>query len=82
MSLYLQGFNRIFNNIADISIDVPNAYTLLESCATECHREGIIDSKILKDVPQRYAIILNSLYAFYKDVLFYFNVYSNEMLCV
>ncbi|GFS07527.1 programmed cell death protein 4 [Elysia marginata] len=48
-----QGFRRIFDNMADICLDVPNAYTLLDKFATLCHREGIINTAILNDVPQR-----------------------------
>lgn len=48
-----QGFRRIFENMADICLDVPNAYTLLDKFATICHRDGIIGINILNDVPQR-----------------------------
>ncbi|GFO14546.1 programmed cell death protein 4 [Plakobranchus ocellatus] len=48
-----QGFRRIFDNMADICLDVPNAYTLLDKFATLCHRDGIITTSILNDVPQR-----------------------------
>lgn len=48
-----QGFMRIFENIGDIVLDVPNAYSLLEKFATLCHKEKIIDDALLEKVPQR-----------------------------
>uniref|UniRef100_A0A0B6YPD9 Programmed cell death protein 4 n=1 Tax=Arion vulgaris TaxID=1028688 RepID=A0A0B6YPD9_9EUPU len=50
---FSQGFKRIFDSMTDICLDVPNAYTLLDKFATACHREGIINTDILHDVPQR-----------------------------
>uniref|UniRef100_A0A0B7A9Z6 Programmed cell death protein 4 n=1 Tax=Arion vulgaris TaxID=1028688 RepID=A0A0B7A9Z6_9EUPU len=50
---FTQGFQRIFDNMTDICLDVPNAYLLLDKFATLCHRDGIISSDILNDVPQR-----------------------------
>ncbi|XP_012934644.1 programmed cell death protein 4 [Aplysia californica] len=48
-----QGFQRIFDNIADICLDVPNAYSILDKFATLCHKEKIIDDALLQKVPQR-----------------------------
>lgn len=49
----LQGFNRVFDNMPDICLDVPNAYTLLEEFITVCQKEDFLPESILKDMPQR-----------------------------
>lgn len=48
-----KGFERIFDGISDICLDVPNAYTLLDNFATLCHKENIVDNALLLKVPQR-----------------------------
>ncbi|KAK7109895.1 programmed cell death protein 4-like [Littorina saxatilis] len=47
------GFNRVFDNMPDICLDVPNAYTLLEEFITVCQKEDFLPESILKDMPQR-----------------------------
>lgn len=48
-----KGFVRIYNNVHDIVLDVPNAYTILEKLATLCHEQKIISEDLFKNVPQR-----------------------------
>ena len=54
---------RVYDNIGDISLDVPNAYALMEKFAMLCNKEGFISDALLKDLPQRYFQFLScSLY--------------------
>lgn len=50
---FRQGFMRVFDNLPDISLDVPNAYPLLENFVTLCHKEGFLSDALLRDLPQR-----------------------------
>ncbi|XP_041369955.1 LOW QUALITY PROTEIN: programmed cell death protein 4-like [Gigantopelta aegis] len=49
----VQGFRRVYDNMPDLCLDVPNAYVLLERFANICHREGILSAALLKELPQR-----------------------------
>ncbi|XP_061177864.1 programmed cell death protein 4-like [Saccostrea echinata] len=48
-----QGFRRVYDALPDIVLDVPSAYTLLERFAEMCHREGVITTALLRELPQR-----------------------------
>ncbi|KAL8603229.1 hypothetical protein ACOMHN_046235 [Nucella lapillus] len=50
---FKQGFTRVFDNLPDICLDVPNAYQLMEAFAALCHKEGFMSDAMLKDMPQR-----------------------------
>lgn len=50
---FRQGFMRVFDNLPDISLDVPNAYPLVENFVTVCHNEGFLSDALLRDLPQR-----------------------------
>ncbi|WAR22172.1 PDCD4-like protein [Mya arenaria] len=47
-----QGFKRVFDNMPDINLDVPNAYTLLERFGDLCHRDGFIDEATYRELPR------------------------------
>ena len=49
----LQGFRRVYDALPDIVLDVPSAYTLLERFAGMCHRDGVITTALLRELPQR-----------------------------
>lgn len=48
-----QGFQRVFDDIQDISIDIPLAYIILERFAQRCHNLGVLTEKMLKNLPSR-----------------------------
>ncbi|PVD30284.1 hypothetical protein C0Q70_09548 [Pomacea canaliculata] len=48
-----QGFARAYDNMPDICLDVPNAYSLLEQFCTLCNKEGFLSDALMKDLPQR-----------------------------
>ncbi|XP_022341530.1 programmed cell death protein 4-like [Crassostrea virginica] len=48
-----QGFRRVYDALPDIVLDVPSAYTLLERFAGMCHRDAVITTALLRELPQR-----------------------------
>ncbi|KAL3864300.1 hypothetical protein ACJMK2_005993 [Sinanodonta woodiana] len=50
---FSQGFRRVCDNLPDICLDVPLAYSLQERFGEMCHREGIMSNKDYQDIPQR-----------------------------
>lgn len=48
-----QGFQRVFDDIQDISLDIPLAYIILERFVQRCQNLGIISEKMLKNLPSR-----------------------------
>lgn len=48
-----QGFQRVYDDIQDISIDIPLAYIILERFAQRCHNLGVLSEKMLKNLPSR-----------------------------
>ena len=57
-----QGFMRVYDNMPDICLDVPNAYQLLETFINLCRNEGFLSEAFLKDMPQRWVCVLYTLY--------------------
>lgn len=47
------GFQRCFDQMVDISIDVPQAYNILERWVLRCRQAGIINDDIVKKMPSR-----------------------------
>lgn len=48
-----QGFQRVFDDIQDISLDIPLAYIILERFVIRCHNAGFASEKMLKNLPSR-----------------------------
>lgn len=48
-----QGFQRVYDDIQDISIDIPLAYIILERFVQRCHNLGVLSEKMLKNLPSR-----------------------------
>lgn len=48
-----QGFERVYNDIQDISLDIPLAYIVLERFVQRCHNLGVLSEKIVKTLPSR-----------------------------
>ncbi|XP_017473472.1 PREDICTED: programmed cell death protein 4 [Rhagoletis zephyria] len=48
-----QGFLRVFDDMADIVLDVPLAYIILDRFLERCNQAGFITEKILNNMPSR-----------------------------
>lgn len=48
-----QGFQRVYDDIQDISIDIPLAYIILERFVQRCQNLGVLTEKMLKNLPSR-----------------------------
>ena len=48
-----QGFQRVYDDIADISLDIPLAYMILERFVNRCCNLGLLSEKMLKNLPTR-----------------------------
>jgi programmed cell death protein 4 len=47
------GFQRVFDQMPDISIDVPAAYVILERWVLRCRQAGIVNDDIVRKMPSR-----------------------------
>merc|ERR1712121_18673 len=47
------GFQRVYDQMVDISIDVPQAYLVLEKWVLRCRQAGIINDDIVQKMPSR-----------------------------
>lgn len=48
-----RGFQRVFDDLPDISMDVPLAYIILDRFVDKCHKEGFLTENILQKMPSR-----------------------------
>jgi programmed cell death protein 4 len=48
-----QGFQRIYEDMPDISIDIPLSYNILERFVKRCYGVGLLSDNMLKDLPSR-----------------------------
>lgn len=48
-----QGFQRVYDDIQDISLDIPLAYIILERFVQRCYNLGILGDLMLKNLPSR-----------------------------
>ncbi|XP_076345694.1 programmed cell death protein 4-like isoform X1 [Tachypleus tridentatus] len=48
-----RGFQRVYEEMADISIDIPYAYSILEKFVTEYHAAGFLPEELIKNIPFR-----------------------------
>ncbi|GIY49212.1 hypothetical protein CEXT_498771, partial [Caerostris extrusa] len=46
-----RGFFRVYEEMPDICIDVPPAYTVLEKFVTKCHTAGFLTEEVIKKMP-------------------------------
>lgn len=49
----LQGFQRVYDDMTDIVLDVPLAYILLDRFVERCNAAGFLTEKILANMPSR-----------------------------
>jgi programmed cell death protein 4 len=48
-----QGFQRVYDDIQDISLDIPLAYIILERFVQRCYNLGVLGDLMLKNLPSR-----------------------------
>uniref|UniRef100_A0A6M2DD33 Programmed cell death protein 4 n=1 Tax=Xenopsylla cheopis TaxID=163159 RepID=A0A6M2DD33_XENCH len=48
-----RGFQRVFDDMADICLDVPLAYIMLDRFVERCHNAGFISESVVKKMPNR-----------------------------
>lgn len=48
-----KGFQRVFDDMADIVLDVPLAYVMLDRLVERCNRAGFLSDKITLNMPTR-----------------------------
>lgn len=48
-----QGFQRVFDDIQDISLDIPLASIVLERFTQRCYNLGVLTEKMIKNLPTR-----------------------------
>jgi len=48
-----EGFQRVYDEMAEIFLDVPAAYTILERWVIRCRQSGIINDDIVRKMPSR-----------------------------
>jgi len=51
-----QGIKRLYADIHDINVDVPAAYTLLDTLANKLHSKHVLEDSLMKDLPSRYML--------------------------
>jgi len=47
------GFERVYDNMPEMSLDVPAAYAILERFVLRCRKEGIISDELVRKMPTR-----------------------------
>lgn len=48
-----QGFQRVYDDMADIVLDVPLAYIILDRFVERCNRAGFLSDKTVRNMPSR-----------------------------
>ncbi|XP_031560209.1 programmed cell death protein 4-like [Actinia tenebrosa] len=48
-----EGFQRVFNSMEDITLDIPRAHVLLEKIVNDCTKEYIIPRSLILNMPTR-----------------------------
>jgi len=48
-----QGFQRVYDDLQDISLDIPLAYNILERFVRRCYNLSLLSEKMLKSLPSR-----------------------------
>lgn len=51
--MFEQGFQRVYDDMTDIVLDVPLAYVMLDRIVEKCSRAGILTDKIIRNMPSR-----------------------------
>ncbi|XP_053690201.1 programmed cell death protein 4 [Sabethes cyaneus] len=48
-----QGFRRVYDDMTDIVLDIPLAYSILDRFVQRCQRAGFLSDAVIKDLPSR-----------------------------
>lgn len=48
-----QGFRRVYEDMTDIVLDIPLAYSILDRFVQRCQRAGFLSDVVIKDLPSR-----------------------------
>lgn len=56
MSVYAQGFQRVYDDMPDIVLDVPLAYIMLDRFVERSSRAGFLTEKVIKNMPSRFVL--------------------------
>lgn len=57
---FTQGFQRVYEDMPDIVLDVPLAYIMLDRFVERSSRAGFLTDKVIKNLPSRF-VLKNSL---------------------
>lgn len=48
-----RGFRRVYDDMTDIVLDIPLAYSILDRFVQRCQRAGFLNDAVIKDLPSR-----------------------------
>lgn len=49
----MQGFQRVYDELPEISLDVPHAHSIIENFVDLCHQESVITKQLRDACPSR-----------------------------
>jgi len=61
---------RLYNDIHDISVDVPAAYTLLDTLANKLHSKHVLGDNLMTELPSRLPPIIFACNYYYYESCF------------
>lgn len=50
---FTQGFQRVYDELPEISLDVPHAHSIIENFVDLCHQESVITKQLRDACPSR-----------------------------
>lgn len=53
---FFQGIKRLYADMHDINVDVPAAYSLLDTLANKLHSKHVLGDGLMKELPSRYLL--------------------------
>ncbi len=80
LNLKIQGFERAYDFMPEISIDVPAAYGILERFVTRCRADGILTDELVRKMPSRYAHSNFNFFYFIWQIILLFKKYNLETI--
>lgn len=51
--IFMQGFQRIYDELPEISLDVPHAHSIMETFVDLCYQEAVITKQLRDECPSR-----------------------------
>lgn len=49
----IQGFQRVYDGLPEIKLDVPHAHSIIESFVDQCYQESVITKQLRDACPSR-----------------------------